>query len=467
MFLVFLLFLLSTNSNVTMADVKVTQMGDTFVNSIPTEWNITKGSWQYFDVKNCWENGKSCYGNNPSSPYGFPNFEALPNQQVLDFKLNSTEAVVIFLRTPPPLRYFGFTQYLFTRGANPDPIFASVGDTLNSLKISTFGSPAPGINVFNQHAVLVWTADLSTYGSVKDMLIKQGIPEKGINFIGLPVLLPLFMENTPTPDTFNMLMRTAFPTVQADYDAYTKENPFYVVKVGLKKPSANNPAPTIDYANETSGFLEGTKAQSMTTLQTALNNLVADVKKKYLSSFILKDQVVNYTDKVGWDCIAGKGICNGDNHDARYSLDSLGAIILTNPKDIVIVAGVNHQKTGKALYHNHSIYETVKWAGISAIGDSSFTTESALYHAGVTLAKDPKRLQYQNLYAYIISYNCSGLSFCHQIPAPTLDNPVGLLPGSPFLLIGRSYVDKLTKVRPSLNEIVKHQVILGTVRIAP
>jgi hypothetical protein len=449
------------------ADVKVTQMGDTFVNTIPSDWSATKGSWQYFDVKNCWENGTTCYGNNPSSPYGFPNFEAIPNQQILNFKLNSTEAVVIFLRTPPPLRYFGFSQYLFTRGGNPEPVFASVGDTLNLLKISTFASPSPGVNVFNQHAVLIWSADLSTYASVKDMLIKQGIPKAGINFIGLPILLPLFMGNTPTSDTFNMLMRTAFPTVQADYDAYTKENPFYVVKVGLKVPGANNPAPTIDYANETSGISEGTKAQSMTALQTALNSLVVDIKKKYLKDFILKDQLVNYTEKVGWDCIAGNGKCNGDNHDALYSLDSLGSIVTTNPKDLVIIAGVNHQKTGKALYLNHSIYETTKFAGISAVGDSSFTTESALFHAGVTLPKDPKRLQYQNLYAYIISYNCNGLNYCHQIPAPTPENPVGLLPNTPFLLIGRSYVDKLTKVRPSLNEVVKHQVILGSARATP
>lgn len=45
-----------------MTEVKVTQMGDTNVN-IPSEWNVSKGNWQYFDVKNCWENGKFFNGN--------------------------------------------------------------------------------------------------------------------------------------------------------------------------------------------------------------------------------------------------------------------------------------------------------------------------------------------------------------------------------------------------------------------
>lgn len=456
------IFILGLFVNSVLADTKVIQMGDTFYNTLPDSWKKTKGDWQYFDVKKCYTGGESCYGNNPSSPYGYPTFTSPPSDAPMDFKLNSTDAVVIFLRTPPEVKYFGFTQYLFTRGGSPDAIFGSMSDTLNSLQVKTLGSQTPGVNVFNQYMVLVWSADLNTFASIKTMLLAQGIPENGINFIGMPIMLPLVMGESGTSDTFNMLMRTAFPASQADFDKYMQEKPFYVIKLGLKSPPANNPAPTIDYVSDVSGNFESTKLQTNAQLQTALNNLVSDIKKKYIKEFVFKDKTVSFTDKVGWDCIAGKAVCNGDNHDALYSLDVPGAIIVNDVKDVVIFAGVNHQKTGKALYENHSVYDTVKIAGITGVGDSALSVESALYHAGVKLPNDPRRLQYQNLYAYAVSYDCDGLSFCLQIPAPTPESPVGLLPKSPFLLISRSYVDRATKVRPSMSEVIKHQVVLGT-----
>ena len=458
----FLTSLLLFSNSQLYADSKVTLMGDTFYNSLPDSWNKVKGDWQYFDVKKCFTSGDSCYGNNPSSPYAYPVFNAPPSEPTLDFKLNASDAVVIFLRTPPEMKYFGFTQYLFTRGGVADPIFASMSDTLNLLQVKTFGSNQPGLNVFNQHMVLVWSADLNTYESIKKMLVNQGILETGINYIGMPIKLPLVMGETQTSDSFNMLMRTAFPTTQADFEAYMKEKPFYVVKLGLKTPGPTNPAPTVEYVSDISGVIESTKTQSNAQLQTALDSLVLDIKKKYLKDFSFKDKSVSFTDKVGWDCISGKAICNGDNHDALYSLDVPGAVLFNDPKDVVIVIGVNHQKTGKALYVNHSVYDTVKIAGIVGVGDSALSTESALFHAGVKSPNDPRRIQYQNLYAYAISYDCTGLNFCLQIPPPTPDNPVGLLPKSPFLLISRTYVDKLTKVRPSMNEVIKHQVIIGS-----
>ncbi len=443
------------------ADTKVTLMGDTFYNSLPDTWNKLKGNWQYFDVKKCFTSGESCYGNNPSSPYGYPSFNPPPSEPTLDFKLNSSDAIVIFLRTPPEVKYFGFTQYLFTRGGSTDAIFGSMSDTLNLLQVKTLGSQ-PGGSVFNQHMVLIWSADLNTYSTIKNMLVAQGVAESGINFIGMPISLPLTMGELPTSDTFNMLMRAAFPTSQADFDAYMKEKPFYVVKVGLKSAPPISPAPTVDYANDLSGVIESTKLQTNVQLQTALDALVSDIKKKYIKEFSFKDKIVSFTEKVGWDCITGKAICNGDNHDALYSLDVPGAVIFNDPKDVAIIVGVNHQKTGKALYVNHSVYDTVKIAGIVGVGDAALSAESAIYHAGIKLQNDPRKLQYQNLYAYAISYDCTGINFCLQIPAPTADNPVGLLPKSPFLLISRSYVDRLTKVRPSMNEVIKHQVILGS-----
>jgi hypothetical protein len=123
---------------------------------------------------------------------------------------------------------------------------------------------------------------------------------------------------------------------------------------------------------------------------------------------------------------------------------------------------VNHRKTNKAVYLNHSVYDTKKLAGVASVADPALTAESALYHAGVTSPSDNRIRLYQKLYAYMISYNCAGRSYCLQIPAPTATNPVGLAPGAPFLVVGRSYLEPTTLVRPAASEIIRHQVLVGT-----
>ncbi|MCB0383899.1 MAG: hypothetical protein KDD43_00795, partial [Bdellovibrionales bacterium] len=162
------------------------------------------------------------------------------------------------------------------------------------------------------------------------------------------------------------------------------------------------------------------------------------------------------------DCIRGDETCAGDNHDALYTRDT-GVITPKNLKDFVLVIGVNHQKTGKASYINHSVYDLKKMAGIVAISDPGLTEASAIYHAGL----DPQSWRaklYKNVYAYMISYDCSGRSFCLQIPAPTESDPIGLEPGSPFVVVGRSYLEPQSKVRPAASELIIHQTVIGSSR---
>lgn len=433
-------------------DPRVQAMGDSYVAALPADWRFQPGSWTYLDIVDCFTNGDTCYGSNPSSPYGYPSFGGS-----MSMKLGPSEAVVVFMRTPPEVRYFGFTQYLYDRVTSSKPfVFASLSDTLNHLSFSTLQARRPGTAVFNQYAVLVWTADMNTLASVKAQLAQQGIQDSEVNFVPLPVGLPLFMGRSPAADTFTLLMRTALPTVPADFDSYMAEKPFYVVRVGPTAPRAAVPAPIVGYASETTGVSEDA------ALATALNTLVANIKANHGRSFTFKDQLVAYSKRVGWDCFADEEDCaGGDNHDALYSRDLSNDLTVGNLRDVVIIAGVNHQKTGKALYINHTVVDPRKTTGIVAIEDPQLTSKSALYHAGVTSPTDPRVQQFSKLYAYAVSYNCDGLKFCINIPAPTADNPVGLQPGSTFALWGRSYVEPRTGVRPDLNEVIRHRVMVG------
>lgn len=434
-------------------DAKVQAMGDRFMAGVPADWLATRGTWSYLDVEDCFVNGSTCYGSNPTSPYGFPDFGS-----GMDFRLRANEAVVVFMRTPPEMRYYAFTQYLFKRAGSSRPFwFASLGDSLNERRFRTLRSAAPGTNLFDQYAVLVWTADLNTLAGVKSLLARQKITDAEVNVIPLPYTLPVFMGLDDTADTFTLLMRTALPTVPAQFDAYLQENPFYVLRVGPSVGRTVNPAPTVGFADEITGVKEDP------TLASALNALVADIRTRYQGRFDFASQRVVYSPRVGWDCMSDAAACaGGDNHDALYSQDVSPALTVRKLTDVVIVAGVNHQRTGKADYLNHVVVDPVKTTGIVAIDDPLLSKQSALYHAGVTSTRDPRVRTYDKLYAYAISYDCNGLSFCVQIPPPTPEQPVGLAPGAPFEVWGRKYVEPRSGVRPDPSEIVRHQVLIGS-----
>ncbi len=451
-------------TQVAFADDYVQKIGDQFVQNLPGDWNASVGTWTYFDIIKCFTTpGASCFGNNPSSPYGQPNFLDPNTQQMSNvFQMNYDEAVVLIFRTPPQMRYYSFVQYLFSEPGSTSPVFASLSDAFNMKKLGTSGSNQIGGSPFDTYSAVVWTADNNTFSSVKSQLLALGLPDIAVNFYPLPRTLPLNPDKTlpmgygSQADTFSMLMRTALPTVPANFTQYMNEKPFYVLKVGPVTHLMQSQAPVIGYASETSGIVEATG------LQSALNKLVSDIKNQYSTNYALKSQTVDYTSKVGWDCIKGVSQCAGDNHDALYSQDVDRAVVVSSLDDLVIVAGVKHQKTGKATYINHAVYDTKKMAGIVSIADTYFTTGSALYHAGVTNPSDIRNRMYQNLYAYVISYNCAGRQYCLQIPAPTPDNPVGLNPGAPFFVMGRSYLEPHTLVRPSPDEIVHHQVYVAS-----
>jgi hypothetical protein len=457
------------------SDPTVTAIGEALVSDLPTNWIATQGGWQYLNIANCFALGY-CFGSNPSGSDGMPSIPQ-PNGSVSPiFQWDATEAVVIVLRTPPPMAYFGFTQYLYSRPGLPNnPVAASLSDTLNQLEFSVIGSTAAGQNVFDQYAVVVWTANMNAFNTIATALNTQGISTSNINLIPAPVngqpgpngVPPLNMGYGSQYDEYFMLMRTALPTVPTDWQQYMQDLPFYVVKVTPPAGSTLNPAPTVGYASETTGIEESTNQQSKAQLAIALNQLVVDIKSRLGSAYTLTPQTVTFSQETGWQCIDEGVPCSGDNHDGLYSQDVTQAAQPTHPNDIVIVAGVNHQETQKALYISHAVTDPATATGIVAVTSSELTSQSALYFAGAS-ASSPKAKMYQSLYAYAISYDCTGLQYCLQIPAPTSTNPVGLNFPSPFLVNGRAYVDpvRLTAplnifVRPSLQEIVPHQGLLG------
>ncbi|MFT3897969.1 MAG: hypothetical protein QM719_09800 [Thermomonas sp.] len=449
------------------ADAFVDSVGDAFIANLPPGWNATTGAWRYFDTLGCFTTpGYICYGNNPASPYGSPYFgEYGANPNLATVQLGQDEAIVVIFRTPPEMRYYSFNQYLFRRSDSSTEVFASLSEALNLKRLGTTGSPTPGASPFGSYAAVVWTADQNTFDSVQADLLQSGLPLHAINFLPLPQAIParpaepaygVHLGHGSSADVFNMLMRTALPSDQAQFDAYVQENPYYVVRVGPSTHLAPNPAPVIGYPSDVSGVRESA------SLQAALNRLVSDIGKNYAGGFTFKKQTSTFTTHVGWDCISEISECTGDNFDVLYSHDEATFIRVKNLQDFMIVVGVNHEATDKAAYMNFAVYDTKKLASIVSVSDSDLTNQSALYHAGITNPRDPRVRTYKGLYAYMFSYDCAGKPYCAPIPAPTASNPIGLKAGAPFFVLGRNYLEPNTLVRPLPAEIVPHQVFLGT-----
>ena len=451
------------------ADPFVDSVGDAFIANLPAGWNATTGAWRYFDTLGCFTTpGYTCYGNNPSSPYGSPYFDEYgANPNLATLQLGRDEAIVVIFRTPPAMRYYSFNQYLYRRSDSSTEVFASMSQALNLKSLGTTGASEPGASPFDAYAAVVWTADQNTFDSVQADLLQSGLPLHAINYLPLPQAIParpsmpayaLQMGHGSSFDIFNLLMRTALPSDQASFDAYVQENPYYVVRVGPSTHEAPNPAPVIGYPSDVSGITESA------SLQAALNRLVSDIGKKYAAAFTFKKQTSTYTKHIGWDCISEISECTGDNFDVLYSHDEATFIRVKNLQDFMIIVGVNHEATDKAAYMNFAVYDTKKLASIVSITDADLTNQSALYHAGITNPRDPRVRAYKGLYAYMFSYDCAGKPYCAAIPAPTASNPIGLKPGAPFFVLGRNYLEPHTLVRPLETEIVPHQVFLGTLK---
>ena len=141
---------------------------------VAKDWTVGDGFLHWFAPKDC-AGLPTCYGNNPASPYGLPMLPRGVNEtdfsewgvplaidgHSASWRLQANEALVIFGTSPPEMRYWGVTNYLFSRfyedatGRNntlnkvsrcPDPParcvnFASVGDTMNMINSNLTATP--------------------------------------------------------------------------------------------------------------------------------------------------------------------------------------------------------------------------------------------------------------------------------------------------------------------------------------
>jgi len=364
---------------------------------------VQEGSIRYIDILKLCSEGivDSALGNNAGAPYAICLLPPAPNQDPsigqkpsigytpenpnnypanIDYiapgftsKLRPDEAIVLIGRTPPPALYYSFRSYLGFVPDKPEKdyseyiiagngytgfyhmIYASLGDQLNNYNLWTDNTPqgAPG-NPFYSSTIIISTADRNINEQIRDALGSAGYSPDIMNDDNIPVdLVNMGLEKGK--DTFIYMMRIALWADQSLGSHYLN-NIDQFIKVLRITPKVHftypNPWPVpTPKIRET--YM--TEYQVVSTGRNDLEHLRNEIIKKYGSTeydHVDLDLTVGIPDN--YNAILRDINVYGDNRDAVYFKTE--DFQLTSDDDFVIVYGVNHERTGKAIYSNASFY---------------------------------------------------------------------------------------------------------------
>lgn len=365
------------------------------------------------------------------------------------FNLLPNEAIVLIGLTPPPVNYFGFHAFLWSK-VYPDgrrPMFATLGDTVNNVTISTIGSTP-----FQSPVALIFTPDQKTDSRIRAALRRAGYPTEIINTLVFPASI-LNLGISDNADELRIVMRVGVWDDPDRGNSYML-NVTDMLKVFRVTPRAEEPTDPFPVPPLR---IRGT-GQSEMNLMNELNQLrqaiIEDNPGLYAIDIPSKP---NWYE--GYDYIQRGTNPGADSRDAFFvsagflpEYGSTNEITLADDEFLVIY-GANHVATGKSTYMSANVYAS-KEAKLSigqVFQDDLMGTAEPYFpyedHAG------------DLLYAYKVSRNCGSdakclpLSIDYECPALNIDSDTVLG------LIFRMYLEPSTKVGPAMPEILYDRVI--------
>lgn len=235
-----------------------------------------------------------------------------------------------------------------------------------------------------------------------------------------------------------ILFRVAGFARPKDQEAYVSRPPLTLLRVTPIRSRPADPYPTTAYAPRGTGTSE---TAMLPGLPVALTSLASKVKQSYPTLSCRVTPGIKLPLFNGFECIEKGYNCLGDVQDTTYVAGAPGAKLSRDPRDFIIVVGVNHHSLGKATYQGLSIYDLKKLLGTGGV------TEGKLY--GTARRYDPSNPYAADLYAYKFARNCNGDPDCvtvpEQFPGVPLDNPIEITE--------RAYLEPQTRVGPAYSEV--------------
>ncbi len=396
--------------------------------------------------------------NAPANPYFAPGG--------WEYKLRQDEVIVLITPLPGECKYYSFINYImFTEhkpGKNYEgvkgmftvgnentgfyhPIFGSIGNSVNMTNINH-----EGVSIFDTTAVIVIGANENSVNTVVKALNQAGYDDSMINIMPIPAET-YKMGLQKGADTFSFLQRVSQAADKEAYRDYLDHISERAVLYRVTPVSETEPSP---YPYETV-IPRGDGTHEAAVLPYA---------EEHLES-IREALIANYADEYDYEELRSEiavpeGLtayftdfnAKGDNRDAMYLMTP--EFTLNSDEDFIVVYGVNHVKTGKALYANAVLYAQPMINGVTSVYDSLFEGSAEPW-------LDPNDEDLDSYYVYklartpideytaLIEYSTGN----EQGKYYGVDN------GNPVLMAFRSYLDK-TGTGASYYEIIYDRTIV-------
>ncbi|MFZ3047764.1 MAG: hypothetical protein WA151_17765 [Desulfatirhabdiaceae bacterium] len=398
---------------------------------------------------------ETCNGNNFNAPYllAFPPEhpdQMAPAKPSFAFRLRRNEAIVLVGPTPPPCDYYSYTCFLLNRyeegwgPADSRKIFSSLGDPLNRFVIK------PGPDSFNTNIVLVFTSDKNTEKAIRSSAGVAGFSRQVINTFVIPA--PLHKTNTEldkTSDTLVIGQRTAlWQDGTLDGNGYLTKPGMLVFRVTPPENTQFKPLPTPKQRVRGTGTTESDYGP-------AVDSLKASILARYAH---LAAQEITIGPAVPQSPVALQTLSNtlGDSADAAYLTNKDLFKLSDDPDDFVMVYGVNHEKSGKALYQNINLYRAFKYCGVVS-AYSHIYGDLFLSFTGSASDYLPQSIGIDRLYALKIARTCNDEPFCLQVTTGGCGDGVEL--DDELFLAIRAYVEPETRTGPAYTELLFDRAI--------
>ncbi len=466
---------------------------------------VQEGKLSYIDIIKLCSEGKadSALGNNVGAPYAACLLPPAPNQDPsegqeppigynpdspnnypasIDYiapgvntKLRPDEAVVLIGRTPPPVLYYCFRSYVGFVENKPEKdyskyitagddytgfyhmIFASLGDQLNNYNLWTDNTPKgePG-NPFNSSTIIVSTADRNINKQIRDALGTAGYSPDIMNDDNIPIEL-VNMGLEKGKDTFIYMMRFALWAERNIGDKYLNNIDKFikVFRITPKIPLTNiNPWPVPTLKIRETGINE---YQIVPNSRHDFDHLRNEIIKKYGDTeydHVDLDLTIGIPDN--YNAILRDINVYGDNRDAVYFKTE--DFQLTSDDDFVIVYGINHERTGKAIYSNASFYGAELFNGVAG----AFSTVQFPHTADQFFPKGYESAGYYYVYKMARKADEDNVVIIPYSTGNPLGKAYGVDNNQDARIIFRVYLDKIAMVGPYIFDIIWDRVILFT-----
>lgn len=386
----------------------------------------------------------SCNMNNAGAPYNTllpPEAEGqAPTGFPAAFRLRRDEALVLVGPTPPTCRYYSYTLFVYYRW---DPaqqrtrkLFDTLGQPMNRFLLNTGGSD------FGKNIVLTFTCDKKVDQDVREAAKAAGFPGDVLNTYVVPSSgLKTNEALDAKSDTMIVVQRTALVTgpPNAEKPILFRVSPPCPTPTAQLKPF---PAPELR--------VRGTGKTEMDWIP-AVDQLRESILAHYPGRTPQEYTTVEYLEQ---SPIAIQTWVNtlGDSSDTTYLGTQENFKLSEDPDDFLIVYGVNHTKTEKALYANINVYTACALCGVATVFSDDYANTAQDYLSG------PQPFDPSYLFAYKVARNCNGDPHC--LTVPTSDEcGKGASLNDDLVLGFRAYVEPKTKTGPSYTELQYEKVM--------